>query len=158
MYALPYSTPEEPAKEFQCGVTQRASHEEQELTGSSASHTEDLPHKERKERYMLRDVLVEDLEIGCLETTSDRLEEMCISHSILSRKCSITKTDSCQGNPSENFDVEHHQVTSASSESIQTQEQNIKPMKILSCMECEVSNIDQLSPEHKLKAFFNMSL
>ena len=139
-------------------MTERDPHEVLHSSGPPASKTEDVPHKERKERYMLRDILVQDMEIGCLENKDHLLEEMSICPSVLICENSVAKTGSCQNDQSENSTGEHFKGTSPRSETFQPQEQNTKPAQRWSCMEHEESTKSELRPKQKLKAFFKMSL
>ncbi|XP_068714867.1 uncharacterized protein [Montipora foliosa] len=158
VYASRYSVPKLLIREPQSEVTERDPDEVLHSSGPPASKTEDVPNKERKERYMLRDILVQDMEIGCLENTDHLLEDMSICPSVLICENSVAKTGSCQNDQSENSTGEHFKGTSPRSETFQPQEQNTKPAQRWSCMEQEESMNSELRPKQKLKAFFKMSL
>ena len=126
----------------------------------SSSSAEDLPNTERKDRYKLKDILVEDLEIETCGTSDDLFQEMCILPSILVSDKSETENKNRNNiKPGHvNAVTEHFNSMAQLSKGPQTAKRNVKPLESTHRMVHEGSTENKPSPKEKLKAFFKMTL
>ena len=158
MYASRYSVPQQsmqgPPYEGPEQNTQKGAN----LRGVPSSSTEDLPNAERKDRYMLRDILVEDLEIETREAADDLFAELCIRPSILVSKNSIIENQSC-GDVQPVMDLrERSDLGAHLSGGPQTQGRNAELLEKHSCTVRETSTVNKSNSKERLKTFFKMTL
>ena len=144
MYASRYLVPQQPTLGPSCEGAEHDTQKESSKRVPSSS-TEDLPNTERKDRYMLRDILVEDMEIETSATTDNLFEEMRMHPSLLvcedEKSCNARSENSAQ-----------------SSESPPTQGRNMELLERCSHKEVQKPSVNLSSTKEKLKTFFKMTL
>ena len=146
LYASRYSIPQEPTTLVpSCEGTGHDTQKTPGISGPPTTSTEDLPNTERKDRYMLKDILVEDMEIDTCTATGDLFEEMRIHPSLL-----VCEDGNCCNMRSES--------SAQSSESPQTQGKNMDLLESYSHIELQKPSVNPSSTKEKLKTFFKMTL
>ena len=145
MYASRYLVPQQPTLGPSCEGTGHDTQKEPSKRGPPSSSTEDLPNTERKDRYMLRDILVEDMEIETCATTDNLFEEMRMHPSLLV----CEDGDSCNA---------RSESSVQSSETPPTQGRNMELLERCSHMELQKPSLNLSSTKDKLKTFFKMTL
>lgn len=158
IYASRYSVPQQSIEGPSCEGPEQNTQKGANLRGVPSSSTEDLPNAERKDRYMLRDILVEDLEIETREAADDLFAELCIRPAILVSKNSITENQSC-GDAQPVMDLrEHSDLGAHLSGGPQTQGRNAELLEKHSCTVRETSTVNKSNSKERLKTFFKMTL
>ena len=109
---------------------------------------------ERKDRYLLRDILVEDLEIETSKTGDDLFEEMSLRPSLLLCEERITENGNCDNSQPENTVREHFDLMAQSSHGPQIHDTLERHLS----MKHEASRVNHSRSKGKLKTFFKMTL
>lgn len=137
---------------------------QERLIGASEGHhsstnVDDLPNMERKARYKLKDVFVEDLEIET-RGTNDPFQEMSVSPSVL-----LSDTADTGKRDSENIQrghvnavKEHFNALAQLSQGTRSQKSNAESIENAQCFNDVASSESKFSPQEKLQAFFKMTL
>lgn len=149
IYASRYAVPERPLQGPLRRGTGEDTKKEPNVRGPLSSITEDLPNAERKDKYMLRDISVEDMEIDNLQTTEDLFEKMCTRPSILVEENKTAVNTSCHNIRSENSTL------AQASEGAPTEGSNTERQ---SCSSQNATKVNQSSSRKKLQTFFKMTL
>jgi len=144
-YASRYAIPKRPKQELHCEVQSQDSNDDADSRGSPRKQTEQNKNSELQKKYILKDISVEDMEMGHLENTDDLMEELRIPPSVLNAENKSYRED--------------FQDTSSTSKILEaSHEQTIQSGQHTSCQESEATTNIQFSPKGKLKKFFEMSL
>lgn len=128
-------------------------------TCEPSSNTRDtLPNMERKEKYALRDVLVEDLDIDTSEAHDDLFEEMRIRPSLLVENKTIPEQEDyvCGNNP-ESAITENPCSLSKLNERPGTSKRKIETLERHPC-EVSKRNRSKADSLKKFKTFFKLTL
>lgn len=158
-YASRYAIPKRSKQELNCEVQSQDSNDDADSRGSPRKQTEQNKNAELQKKYILKDISVEDMEMGHLENTDDLMEEFCIPPSVLNAESTPTKCGSCQDGSSNKSYGENFQDTSSTSKILEaSHEQTIQSGQQTSCKESEATTNIQFSPKGELKKFFEMSL
>lgn len=158
-YASRYAIPKRSKQELHCEVQNQDSNDDADSRGSPRKQTEENKNAELQKKYILKDISVEDMEMGHLENTDDLMEELCIPPSVLNAESTPAKCNSCQDGSSNKSYTENFQDTSSTSKILEaSHEQTIQSGQQTSCKESEATTNIQFSPKGKLKKFFEMSL
>lgn len=158
-YASRYAIPKRSKQELHCEAQSQESNDDADSRGSPRKQTEQNKNAELQKKYILKDISVEDMEMGHLENTDDLMEEFCIPPSVLNAESTPTKCGSCQDGSSNKSYGENFQDTSSTSKILEaSHEQTIQSGQQTSCKESEATTNIQFSPKGKLKKFFEMSL
>lgn len=137
---------------------------QERLIGASAGHhsstnVDDLPNMERKARYKLKDVFVEDLEIET-RGTNDPFQEISISPSVLLSDTAEIGNRDCANiqHGHVNAVKEHFNALAQLSQGTRPQKRNAESIQNVQCFNDLASSENKLSPKEKLQAFFKMTL
>lgn len=158
-YASRYAVPKRSKQELNCEAQNQDSSDDTDSRGPPRKQTEQNTNAERQEKYILRDILVEDMEVGHVEKTDDLMEELCIPPSVLNAESTPAKCGSCQDGSSNKSYRENFQDSSSTSKILEaSHEHTIQSGQQTSCKESDSTTKIQFSPKEKLKKFFEMSL
>ena len=115
---------------------------------------------ERRERYALRDILVEDLDIETSEAPEDVFEEIRLRPSLLVEEVSIPQSQDCDNTCNENTLEENLNSTVELNERPQTSKRQIELLERHPCTVHEKSTekIAKVSSLKKFKTFFKLTL
>jgi len=137
---------------------------QESLIGASVGHhsstnVDDLPNMERKARYRLKDVFVEDLEIETCGT-NDPFQEMSISPSVLLGDTAETRNRDCENiqHGHVNAVKKHFDALTQLSQGTRPQKRNAESIENAQCFNDVASSENKFSPQEKLQAFFKMTL
>ena len=129
--------------------------------GPSSRNGDTLPCMERKEKYELRDILVEDLDIETSEAHEDLFEEMCVRPSLLveDKTTSQSQDCACDNNPESGI-TENSCSKTKLNERPQTSKQQIETLERHPCMVNEASKVNKTKAGSlkKFKTFFKLTL
>ena len=115
---------------------------------------------ERRERYALRDILVEDLDIETSEAPEDIFEEIRLRSSLLVEEVSIPQSQDCDNTCNENTLEENLNSTVELNERPQTSKRQIELLERHPCTvhEKSIEKIAKVSSLKKFKTFFKLTL
>ncbi|KAM7438010.1 hypothetical protein ABFA07_012418 [Porites harrisoni] len=137
---------------------------QERLIGASVGHhsstnVDDLPNMERKARYRLKDVFVEDLEIET-RGTNNPFQEISISPSVLLGDTAKTGNRDCENiqHGHVNAIKEHFNALAQLSQETRPQKRNTESVEDAQCFNDLASSESKFSPQEKLQAFFKMTL
>ena len=137
---------------------------QERLIGASVGHhsstnVDDLPNVERKARYRLKDVFVEDLEIET-RGTNDPFQDISISPSVLLSDTAETGNRDCEKiqHGHVNAVKEHFNALAQLSQGTRPQKRNTESIENAKCFNDVASSENKFSPQEKLQAFFKMTL
>lgn len=126
----------------------------------SSSTGESPPNMERRERYALRDILVDDLDIETSGAPEDLFEEMCLRPSLLVEETTIPQSQDCDNTRNENTLEENLHSTIELKERPHTSKRQIEPLERHPCTVHEASkeNKTKIGSLKKFKTFFKLTL
>ena len=130
-------------------------------SGPSLSTGESPPNMERREKYALRDILVEDLDIGTSEAPEDLFEEIRLRPSLLIEEETIPgQSEDCDNNCGANALKKNLSSTVELNERPQTFKRQIETLERHPCTVHEESkeNKTKVSSLKKFKTFFKLTL
>ncbi|KAJ7351701.1 hypothetical protein OS493_035961 [Desmophyllum pertusum] len=127
-------------------------------SGASSSTGESPPNMERKERYALREIVVEDLDIETSEAPEDLFEEMRLRPSFLRVDTAISQSKDCDKITENISKKENLCSTTKLSEGRPTQKRQIEPLERHPCTGHEVSTRNKSKSLERLKTFFKLTL
>ena len=137
---------------------------QERLIGASVGHhsstnVDDLPNMERKARYRLKDVFVEDLEIET-RGTNNPFQEISISPSVLLGDTAKTGNRDCENiqHGHVNAIKEHFNALAQLTQETRPQKRNTESVEDAQCFNDLASSESKFSPQEKLQAFFKMTL
>lgn len=115
---------------------------------------------ERRERYALRDILVDDLDIETSGAPEDLFEEMCLRPSLLVEETTIPQSQDCDNTRNENTLEENLHSTIELKERPHTSKRQIEPLERHPCTVHEASkeNKTKIGSLKKFKTFFKLTL
>lgn len=113
---------------------------------------------ERKERYALREIVVEDLDIETSEAPEDLFEEMRLRPSFLRVDTAISQSKDCDKITENISKKENLCSTTKLSEGRPTQKRQIEPLERHPCTGHEVSTRNKSKSLERLKTFFKLTL
>lgn len=116
---------------------------------------------ERRERYTLRDILVDDLDIGTSEARKDPFEEIRLQPSLLIEERTIPgQSEDCCNRCSANTLEENLNSSSERNKTSQTSKRQIEQLERHPCTVHERSkeNKTKVSSLKKFKTFFKLTL
>ena len=127
----------------------------------SSSTGESPPNMERREKYAVRDILVEDLDIETSEAPEDLFEEIRLRPSLLVEETTIPgQSQDCDNACSANTLEENLNSSIELNEKPQTSKRQIEPLERHPCTVHEKSTekITKVSSLKKFKTFFKLTL
>lgn len=137
---------------------------QERLIGASVGHhsstnVDDLPNMERKAKYKLKDVFVEDLEIET-RGTNDPFQEISISPSVLLGDTAETGNRDCEHiqHGHVNAVKEHFNALAQLSQGTRPQKRKAESVENAQRFNDVASSENKFSPQEKLQAFFKMTL
>ena len=163
-YASRYSVPQAeclqvPSQDVPNQATQNGPNA---CTGGPSSSTRDtLPNMDRKEKYALRDILVEDLDIETSEGHDDLFEELRMRPSLLVENKTIPEQEDCAcGNNPERVITENSCSATKLKERPETSKRQIETLERHPCTVNEVSKRikSKAGSLKKFKTFFKLTL
>lgn len=163
-YASRYSVPQAESLQVPShdGLDQAMQNGPNTCTSGPSSNTgEALPNMERKERYALRDILVEDLDIETSESSEDLFEEMCVRPSLLvEEKTNSERQDcACDSIPENSIMVDPCSTTKLNDRP-QTSKRQIETLERHPCTVNKTSKVNKTKAGslEKFKTFFKLTL
>ncbi|XP_078342292.1 uncharacterized protein LOC144628107 [Oculina patagonica] len=164
-YASRYSVPQAESLQVPShdGLDQAMQNGPNTCTSEPSSNTgETLPNMERKEKYALRDILVEDLDIETCEASEDLFEEMCVRPSFLVEEKTIPERQDCGAcnNIPENAITVDPCSTTKLNERPQTSKRQIETLERHPCTvnEMSIARKAKAGSLEKFKTFFKLTL
>ena len=159
-YASRYSVPQ--ARSLHQEGSDKATENETNTCASSPSSSTAVgpSNMERREKYALRDTLVEDLDIETSEAPEDLFEEIRLRPSLLVEEVSIPQSQDCDNTCNENTLEENLNSAVELNERPETCKRQIELLERHPCKVNEKSTekIARVSSLKKFKTFFKLTL